>query len=49
MLIQEMSSMFRIFSDSFALDNGVTPCGVAALSSQRLNNGSHPHAASSRV
>ena len=47
MLISEVSSRFRTFSDSFVLDNGVMPCVVEVPPSKRLNSGSHPHAAPS--
>ena len=47
MLIQKMSSTFRTSSDSFAWNDGVMPCVVAAPSSKRPNSASHPRAAPS--
>jgi len=47
MPIPKVSLTFRTFSDSFALDNGVTPCAVATPPSKRFNSGSHPRVASS--
>ena len=46
MMGTEKPPMFRIFNDSSTLDNGITPCAVKTPSSKRLNNESHPHAAS---
>ena len=39
--------MFRTFSDSFVLENGVTLWVVEAPSSKRLNRGNHPRTACS--